>query len=355
MRETRSNPACPNPACELVGVVGDGNVAKHGFLTVKFGRRRRYRCKACGKTFGRNTGTTYQGIQSPRTLFDRVAELRVEGMSIAAISRVCGRSWNTVFRWLRKATAAAKNFNDRYVRDFDLEEFQADEIRTFCGTKKRPSWIFMTIEVGPRLWVSTVVGRRGYKSTRSLIHDTAERGRWAPFPLIATDGYKYYRSVVQRTFGVGCVYGQVMKSWRKDRITKVETRLVIGNQWRLEDALVESEDSRKLNTSFIERLNLTVRQGSAYLGRRTACHSRSEEHLREQLELQRCHYNFMRPHRSLKFGAVTRTPAMQAGLATKRLSFRDVFLSSRPALGFNMSSIARSGGVVGQFGQLLAA
>ena len=33
---------------------------------------------------------------------------------------------------------------------------------------------------------------------------------------LTTDGYKYYRSVVQRTFGVGCVYGQVMKTWRKN-------------------------------------------------------------------------------------------------------------------------------------------
>ena len=90
--------------------------------------------------------------------------------------------------------------------------------------------------------------------------------------MIATDGYKYYQSVVQKIFGVNCVYGQVMKTWRKNRITRVETKLVIGSEWRLQDALEESEDSHKLNTSFIERLNLTVRQGSAYLGRRTACH-----------------------------------------------------------------------------------
>ncbi len=31
----------------------------------------------------------------------------------------------------------------------------------------------------------------------------------------------------------------------------------------------ESEDSTKLNTAFIERLNLTIRQGSAYLHRRS--------------------------------------------------------------------------------------
>ncbi len=126
----------------------------------------------------------------------------------------------------------------------------------------------------------------------------------------------------------------------KTSCPSVETNLVIGRKWRLEDALEESEDSHKLNTSFIERLNLTVRQGSAYLGRRTACHSRSEEHLQDQLELQRCHYHFIRRHSSLRFGSTVRTPAMQAGLAMKRLSFREVFLSSREVWGSNVTLMA---------------
>jgi hypothetical protein len=80
-------------------------------------------------------------------------------------------------------------------------------------------------------------------------------------------------------------------------------------------------------TSYIERLNLTIRQGSAYLCRRSLCHARRKQRLEDHLELLRCHYNFLRPHRALKFGPEVRTPAMQAGLAKKRLSFRDIFLS----------------------------
>ena len=44
-------------------------------------------------------------------------------------------------------------------------------------------------------------------------------------------------------------------------------------------------------------------------------------------EVLRCHYNFLRPHRALKFGREVRTPAMPAGLTKKRLTFRDVFMS----------------------------
>ena len=88
-----------------------------------------------------------------------------------------------------------------------------------------------------------------------------------------------------------------------------------------------SEDSSTLNTSFIERLNLTIRQGSAYLCRRTICHARWKERLEGHLELLRCHYNFVRPHRALKFGQDMRTPAMQAGITRKPLTLRQIFCS----------------------------
>ncbi len=45
---------------------------------------------------------------------------------------------------------------------FAAKELQADEIRTFTGNKKTPSWVFVTIEVWSRLWPSTVTGRRSY-------------------------------------------------------------------------------------------------------------------------------------------------------------------------------------------------
>ena len=47
--------------------------------------------------------------------------------------------------------------------------------------------------------------------------------------------------------------------------------------------------------------------------------------LREHVDLLKFCYNFVRPHRGLKFGRVCKTPAMQAGLADRQLSFRDIF------------------------------
>jgi IS1 family transposase len=146
-------------------------------------------------------------------------------------------------------------------------------------------------------------------------------------PLVVTDGFGFYEKVVRRLFGPACLYGRVIKTRRNDCIVKVERRAVLGDRWRLDQALQNSENSVKLNTSFVERLNLTIRQGSAYLGRRTICQARQKQRLNDHLELLRCHYNFVRLHRALKFGREVRTPAMQAGLTRRRLRLRKIFSS----------------------------
>ena len=213
-----------------------------------------------------------------------------------------------------------------------LEELQADEIRSFVGGKTRPTWIFVAIEVWSRLWPSTVTGRRSYRNTLALLRDIANRVEFKRLPLIVTGGFDFYEKVVRRVFGPAVLYGQVLKTRRHDRIVQVERRARMGAAWRFEEALTNSEDSSTLNTSFIERMNLTIRQGSAYLSRRTLFHARSEAKLEQHLELLRCHYNFVRPHGGLKFGGETRTPAMQAGLAARRLTFREVFVGQPPSL-----------------------
>ncbi len=64
-----------------------------------------------------------------------------------------------------------------------------------------------------------------------------------------------------------------------------------------------------------------------YLHRRSTAHARWPHRLKEHLELLRCHYNFIRPHMALQFGTIRRTPAMQAGLTSRPLTFRQIFSS----------------------------
>ena len=85
--------------------------------------------------------------------------------------------------------------------------------------------------------------------------------------------------------------------------------------------------SSTLNTSFIERLNLTIRRGCAYLNRKTPAHARALEPFSKNISLFKTYYNCVRPHQALKFGKEIRTPAQQAGLVSRRLTLRDIFTS----------------------------
>ena len=316
--------------CDNFGQPGV-NIVCHGWFNTESGRRRRYRCKRCGATLSTNTGTAYSGLRCSRKAFDQVDSLRVEGVSISATARVTGHSRNTIARWLERAARAAESFTRHILRDFPILELQADELFTFVGSKRQPIWLFAIIEVSSRLWAGSRLGRRSYRNTTAVLNDVILRGRLVGVPLIATDGFKHYVGVIERLVGPACIYGQVMKTRRNNRVIRVERRLTIGTASRLNDALLESEDSESLNTSFIERLNLTIRQGSAYLRRRSTAHARCEDPLREHVELLRCHYNFVRPHRALRFGRETRTPAMQAGLVSQPLTWSDIFKAGGPS------------------------
>ena len=319
---------CPNQKCLTRTNSAVGLIIRFGFYQTRWGKRRRFRCRECGRTFCRNSGTVYHRLQHRRAIFDQVAALSVEGVSKSAIARVQQIAWNTVDRWLEKAAAWCRPFNHQRITKIRIRELQADEICTLVGGKDQPAvWVFAAIEVWSRLWPSTVVGKRSYRNTLTLFRVLCARSHGNHVPLIATDGFKFYRQVVRRLFGAACLYGQVIKKRRNDRVVRVQRKARLGAAWRWDEVWRNSEDSRQLNTSYIERLNLTIRQGSAYLCRRSLCHARRKQRLEDHLELLRCHYNFLRPHRALKFGREVRTPAMQAGLAKKRLTFRDVFMS----------------------------
>ncbi len=161
----------------------------------------------------------------------------------------------------------------------------------------------------------------GNNIRRSMYKTRQERRR----RYLCKNGFEPYSWATKNLLSSICLYTQVIKKRRKNRVINVDRRLIIGTRQKMEQLLFESEDSSTINTSFIERLNLTIRQGCAYLGRRTACHSRRKGLLADNLALQMCYYNFVRRHSALKFGDEIRTPAMQAGLVKKQLSFREIF------------------------------
>ncbi len=252
-------------------------------------------------------------------------------------------AWGTVARWLELAAIYAKRFNNRMLKGFVIHKLQADEIRTFVGAKKRVIWVLTTLEVWSRLWVSARLGRRSLQEIKNAILNTLQRGLIQHRFLFTTDGFEMYEWAAKRLLRGVCIYGQVIKKRRENRVVRVDRRLFLGTQAELEEALFHSEDSSTLNTSFVKGHNLTIRQGCSYFGRRKPCHARRTEFLEGQVALLMAYYNFLRPHRALKFGTTVRTPATQAGLAKKRLSFREVFTTQVTFLLFILIAIRFQG------------
>jgi Integrase core domain len=119
----------------------------------------------------------------------------------------------------------------------------------------------------------------------------------------------------------------------------------LGTEASLTVALQAMGFSGRLNTAFIERVNLTVRHGIAALARRTWATAQQSPSLLAHLEWWRAYYHFVRPHQSLQVTLVQprerggklvaqryrqRTPAMAAGRTNRRWTTREVLSCPLP-------------------------
>ena len=152
----------------------------------------------------------------------------VHGIAISTMARIKRIAWGTVARWLESAATYAARFNDRRLRGFVIRELQADEIRTFVGTKKRVSWVLTTLEVWSRLWISVEIGRRNFRNIKRVLLDTLQRGHVEHGFLFTTDGIEMYEWAAKRLLRGFCLYGQVIKKRRENRVVKVDRRLLLG-------------------------------------------------------------------------------------------------------------------------------
>jgi transposase InsO family protein len=182
---------------------------------------------------------------------------------------------------------------------------------------------------------------------------------WPPFclPLFTSDGLNLYFYALTAHFGqwlevsrrgqkalwwqvaAELIYGQVKKSYRRRKLTRVTPVMRLGTEADLKIALQGLGLSGRLNTAFIERVNLPVRHGVAALARRTWATSQQAPQLLAHLEWWRAYYHFVRPHASLRVALVQprerggkrlaqhyrqRTPAMAAGRTHRRWTAREV-------------------------------
>ena len=133
-----------NLACPYFRKHRQGNIIRHSFYKNRQGRRRRYRCRNCGRTFSSTYGTAYYRLQSSRTCFDDVATMSVNGISKSAISRIKNMSWNTVDRWLHLAFLFTQQFNAQVLQRYQIIELRIGNISTLSNSHPTPITSFIS-------------------------------------------------------------------------------------------------------------------------------------------------------------------------------------------------------------------
>ena len=222
-----------------------------------------------------------------------------------------------------------------------------------------PHWVWTAMEPQSKLLLIIDVGQRTLAMAQDVLHQVAQLIAPDCVPLFLTDGHKDYCNAILTHFGYWLqpprrqakgpapqprwiplpqlLCAQVVKRVRRRRMVEVKHRVVFGT--RAAVAQVLAACGWQINTSFIERMNLSLRQHVAAIGRRTSTLCKGEAGLRQQLVLYHTCDNFCWPHTGLRqpllvpepthgTGSAKRwrpcTPAMTAGLTDHVWTLREV-------------------------------
>lgn len=96
------------------------------------------------------------------------------------------------------------------------------------------------------------------------------------------------------------LYAQLVKLNHCRKLAHTITRMLCGQYWQLNIIPKAHSSSPTIQTAFIERVNLSIRQGVAALTPRTWSLAQSPQHRLLHVEWWRCYYHFARPHQSLQ-------------------------------------------------------
>jgi IS1 family transposase len=249
------------------------------------------------------------------------------------------------------------------LRDLKAGAISDDE--AIRRLERSPYWVWTAMDPKSKLLLVVDVGSRTLAMAQRVVHQVTQVLAPDGVPLFLTDGLKDYGTALLTHFGYwmhperrqdkgpipkprwmplpGLLYAQVVKSYRRRRIVGVQHRVVFGTRLAIEQLLAAC--GWTMNTAFIERLNLDIRQRVAAIGRRVNTLCQGESGLRDQLALFQVYHNFVLPHASLRqpllipeatngsgSAKVWRpcTPAMAAGLTDHVWSLKEVLLYRVP-------------------------
>jgi IS1 family transposase len=245
----------------------------------------------------------------------------VEGNSIASTCRMFNVSKITVLRLLADAGTLAAKFHDSAVRNLTTERCQLDEIWSFCHSKNQnvkpenhgkghgDCWAWVAMDADRKLVINWLVGGRGGRFANEFVSDLADRLNNRV--QITSDGFAPYREAINRAFGNDVDYAMLIKDYAKDKSAGGRYSPPVCVAARPQP-ITGNPDAQHINTSYVERQNLTMRMSMRRFTRLTNGFSKRLENHKHATALHYFHYNFIRKHQTLKT-----TPAVAAGVTDR--------------------------------------
>jgi len=294
-----------------------------------------WECGACGSKHTARLGTPLYGLKTGSERVKLAAHLAMKGMSIAAISEVLGHSEETVTRWLERSGLHSEKLHERVFRNLVVRHIQLDELVNKVRRLGRRVWVWTAQDAQSKAWLAWQVGKRTQADAHRLVHRMKAVLAADCVPVFTSDGLQQYFYALTAHFGrwveaagkrkpVWQVlptlrYGQFRKLRVGRKLKRVYTKLLCGTREDLEGILKGLGLTGKIQTAFIERLNLTIRHLVAVLSRRGWTLAENREGLRWRVALAAGYYNFCRTHHSLRVPMGEghyrgRTPAMALGV-----------------------------------------
>ncbi len=254
----------------------------------------------------------------------QILHMLVEGNSLRATARMADVSRNTVDKLLREAGEACLDYQDENLRNLPCKRIQCDEIWSFVYAKQKnvPEgmedmaedvwtcvWTWTAIDADTKLVPCWHVGGSGMEDATAFIDDLA--ARLTHRIQLTTDGHRPYLEAIESAFGNDIDYARLIKIYGTSGKSSPKKRYSPSKFVESKRIVVTGEpDQGNINTSFVERQNLTMRMSMRRFTRLTNRFSKKVENHMHAISLHFMYYNFCRIHKTLKV-----TPAMEAGIA----------------------------------------
>lgn len=243
-----------------------------------------------------------------------------EGMSMRAISRLTGASFNTVSKLLIDAGKACAAYHHENVVGVSAKRIECDEIWSFTYAKQKnvktakaapegagDTWTWTALDADSKLIVSYLVGGRDSRYANAFMEDVASR--LTNRVQLTTDGHKAYLEAVEGAFGCDVDYAQLVKLYGKSP-ESVKGRYSPAKCTGIKKTPIEGNpDEKHISTSYVERQNLTMRMHMRRFTRLTNAFSKKFENHAHMVALYTVFYNFCKIHKTLRV-----SPAMEAGI-----------------------------------------